>query len=109
MSGAVYIHELKELLHKIAVADKGVSIRLHLIDRPAPQYFAEVLVYAKHALLLVHMPTRTVLNVPDLSQVTSFTLNKAFEVFSGGQEYKVIQSHPLKRSEHGPFHEEHTF
>ena len=109
MSDTVYIHELKELLHKIAVAEKGVSIRLRLIDRPASQYFAEVLVYAKHALLLVHMPTRTVLNVPDLTQVASFELNKTFENFSGCQEYKVIQPHPLKRNADGPFHEELTF
>lgn len=108
MQGVVDVHELKDLLQAIAVNNNGISIRLRLIGQPEPQHFADVLVFAKHALLLVHMPTRTVLNVPDLNQVTSFTLNRTFECFSAFQEYRVIQPHPEKRSDDGLFHDEYT-
>ena len=108
MQHVVDVHELKDLLQAIAVNSNGVSIRLHLKGQPAPQYFADVLVFAKHALLLVHMPTRTVLNVPDLNQVASFTLNQTFECFSPFQEYRIMQPHPKKRSDDGLFHDEYT-
>ena len=108
MQSVVVVHELKDLLQAIAVNNNGVSIKLRLIGQPAPQYFADVLVFEKHALLLVHMPTRTVLNVPDLSHVTSFTLNRTFECFSAFQEHRVIQPYPEKRSDDGLFHDEYT-
>lgn len=81
---------------------------MRLQKQPWPDHFAHVIVFARHAILLAHIPTRTVTNIPDLRNVTAFQIDKAHAGFIPFQSYYVEDTvtDTLKRD--GLLYVEHT-
>jgi hypothetical protein len=57
-----------------------------------PRHFSQVLVFASHSILLVHMPTHTITNVDDLSRVTAFELDGPCLEFAANSRYSVTST-----------------
>ena len=81
--------QLKELLFDLANQQQEIHIRLQLNGKFWLDHFANVLVFSKHAILLTHMPTRTVIHIPDLKDVTGFEINRAYKRFSHFHRYTI--------------------
>src|SRR5688500_2365303 len=86
---AINAAQLKALLHDLANHETRTSIRLEIEGKILPDHFSRVLVFEKHALLLTHLPTRSVLNVPDLDKVTGFIIDQPYQYFLPLQRYSV--------------------
>ncbi|HTF30387.1 MAG TPA: hypothetical protein VK625_16155 [Flavitalea sp.] len=81
--------QFSSLIHDLASKRNGVSIRLQFRGEQWLEHFASVLVFSKEAILLTHMPTRTVINVPDLNKVTGFEIDQPFNAFLPFQRYTI--------------------
>lgn len=92
---------LKDLLHDLAVVETQISIRVHVKGQPPASSFASVLVFAKHAIILAHMPSRTVINITDLHEVVAFEIDRPYKAFLPHRLYSVNNSQLVKHSEHG--------
>jgi hypothetical protein len=88
------VEELKSLLRDLASSNTTTSIRLKFQDNDWCDHYSQVLVFAKHATLLAHMPSRTVVHVPDLTQVTAFELDCPHKGYSPGCVYLVKEPQP---------------
>ena len=98
-------HRLEILLHDLAFITPGTSIRLHVEGNPRSPHFSKILVFARHAILLAHIPTRTVINLPDLYKVDAFELDKPYDAFSAFTLYVVKTKSPeLKQVNDGLFY-----
>src|SRR5687768_193966 len=73
------LDQLRGLLQDLAIQGKEISIRLQLNDNQWMDFFASVLVFSKHAILLMHMPTRTVVHIPDLKQISGFEIDQPYQ------------------------------
>lgn len=73
-----------------------------------PDQFAQVIVVARHAILLAHMPTRTVTNIPDLRDVSAFQIDKAHAGFIPFHTYYVEYTVPERLKRDGLLYVEHT-
>ncbi|MEX2235744.1 MAG: hypothetical protein WD824_26535 [Cyclobacteriaceae bacterium] len=83
------LNQLKDLLQNLVNQKKDISIRLQLNDNEWMDHFASVLVFSKHAILLMHMPTSTVVHIPDLKQVSGFELDQPCEQFIPFHRYFI--------------------
>jgi hypothetical protein len=81
--------QLKALLRHLANPQTRTAIRLEIKGKTLPDYFSTVLVFEEHALLLTHLPTRSVLNVPNLDEVTGFMVDQACQIFLPLRRYMV--------------------
>ena len=81
--------QFTSLLHDLASKRNGISIRLQFRGELWLEHFASVLVFSKEAILLTHMPTRTVINVPDLKKVTGFEIDQPMTAFLPFQRYTI--------------------
>jgi hypothetical protein len=86
---AVRPGQLKALLRDLSSPKANVSIRLEVKGGTLTDRFATVLVYEEHALLLTHLPTRTVINVPHIDDVTGFVIDKPHLSFLPFRHYVV--------------------
>ena len=78
-----------EYLLKELVNHQEISIRLKLKSQPWPEHFSTVLVFARHAIVLTHMPTRTVTNIAKPVQVAAFEIDRPHKVFLPFRRYIV--------------------
>jgi hypothetical protein len=88
-ASTTHITELRGLLQALADENKEVSIRLHADDRSWTDHYANVLVFCSHAILLAHMPTRTVINIPDLKHIRAFEIDRPYKLFKAFNRYTV--------------------
>ena len=95
----ITVGELKVLLEKLAKAPDRISIRFHLKDGSLPSLYYEVLVFTSHALVLAHIPSRTILHVAQLTDVVAFEFERAFSGYEPQHRYgvKPEQAHPHRR------------
>src|SRR5688500_1199006 len=92
---AINAAQLKALLHDLAHHETRTSIRLEIKGKILPDHFSTVLVFEEHALLLTHLPTRSVLNVPDLNEVTGFIIDRPYQYFLPLHRY-MLKAEPVK-------------
>lgn len=83
------LDQLRGLLENLANQRKEISIRLQLNDNQWMDFFASVLVFSKHAILLMHMPTRTVVHIPDLKQISGFEIDQPWKQFIPFHRYFI--------------------
>lgn len=95
-SKAIHLCELKDLLHNLTHQESRTLVKLEIAGKMMPDYFSTVLVFEKHALLLTHLPTRSVLNVPHLDQVTAFMVDQPHQMFLPFERY-VVKSESVER------------
>lgn len=81
--------ELEKLLYDLANHQREVYIRLQVNGQPVPEHFFNVLICSKHAVILTHMPTRTVMHIPDLRQITGFEIDQPYGSLRPFQHYLV--------------------
>lgn len=93
------VDQLKDLLQNLANENKEISIRLQLNDDQWMGYFASVLVFSKHALLLMHLPTRTVVHIPDLKQISGFEIDQPCKQFIPFHRYYINPHVPIVANE----------
>jgi hypothetical protein len=94
---AIGTGKLKALLRDLTNIETQTSIRLEINGKTLPEHFSTVLVFEEHALLLTHLPTRTVLNVPDLDEVTGFMIDKPCQSFLPFRRYLVRDASVTKK------------
>ena len=80
---------LHDLLTALAKEHNHISIRLQLGGALWTEHFSRVLVYSSRAFLLTHMPTRSVINIPDVNQVTGFEIDHPYRLFLSNRPYEV--------------------
>ena len=76
----IELAQLENLMWDLA-NEHRISIRLKIEGQAWPEHFSIVVVFARHAILLAHMPTRSVTNITDLGEVTAFELDRPHKVF----------------------------
>ena len=86
---AINTRQLKALLRELTIHETETSIKLEINGETHSEHFSTVLVFEEHALLLTHLPTRTVLSVPNLHEVTGFMIDKPCQSFLPFQRYIV--------------------
>lgn len=87
------LNQLRDLLEHLADKRKEISIRLQLNDNVWMDHFSSVLVFSKHAILLMHMPTRTIVHIPDLNEISGFEIDQPCKQFIPSHRY-FIKPHP---------------
>ena len=92
MTSLVHTHlieltQLEALMRELAEQRQDIAIRLQMEGQLFPEHFSTVLVFSRHAILLTHMPTRTVTNVATLDRVTAFEIDRPHKGFSPFQRY----------------------
>lgn len=107
-TSTVDIAGLTSLLQDLFSAHTGISIRMRLQQQPWPAHFAQVIVLARHAILLAHMPTRTVTNIPDLRYVSAFEIDQAHAGFIPYHTYHVEYTVTERLKRDGLLYVEHT-
>lgn len=96
--------QLRNLLHDLALTT-SVSIRIRMENHPWPAHFSRVLVVTSKAILLAHMPTRTVTYHCDLAGAEEFELNSDHDIFSAFTPYTLkIKSPQLNHQINGRLH-----
>lgn len=95
------VYALKNLFDDLSSARTDISVRLQMKNQPWSPHFASILVFAKHAIMFVHMPTRTVIHVPDLHEVQGFEINQEYKEFSAFRKYAVSHPHSQKQEQDG--------
>lgn len=80
---------LGKLLYDLGNHQREIYIRLQLNGQPVPEHFFNVLIYSKHVVILTHMPTRTVVHIPDLRQVRGFEIDQPYGSLSPFKHYMV--------------------
>lgn len=83
------LQQLKDLLRDLSDQRADISIRLQLDGRSWLEHFSSVLVFSRHTLLLVHMPTRTVVNIHDLNRVSGFIIDQPYRSVVPFQRYVI--------------------
>lgn len=106
-ASTVDIAELTSLLQDLFSTHPGISIRLKLQQQPWPE-FAQVIVFARHAILLAHMPTRTVTNISDLKNISEFQIDKAHAGLIPFHTYYVEHTVTGRMKRDGLLYVEHT-
>ena len=96
--------QLRNLLQHLALAP-AICIRMRLENRPWPAFFSQVLVVTSDAIILVHMKTRTVTFLHDVTGVEEFQLDGDYDTFKAYIPYTLkIQSPLLNHQTNGPLH-----
>ncbi|MDQ2658412.1 MAG: hypothetical protein M3Y60_13400 [Bacteroidota bacterium] len=96
--------QLRNLLHDLALTT-SVSIRIRMENHPWPVLFSQVLVVTSKAILLAHIPTRTVTYLYDLAGAEEFELDSDHDIFSAFTPYTLkIKSPPLNHQINGRLH-----
>jgi hypothetical protein len=94
------ISQLKELLITLASERKDISIRLEIDGQSWTEYYSSVLVFSEHAILLTHMPTRTVIHISDLKNITGFQIDHPYKSFYSFHAYHISgEQQPINRKE----------
>lgn len=83
------LDQIENLPGELANQRQEVSIRLKTKAGSWPEYFSGVLVFSRQAILLTHMPTCTVTNVPDLNRVTGFEIDLPHKIFLPFERYVI--------------------
>jgi hypothetical protein len=82
-------NDLMILLRDLAGNCKEISVRLQLAGTLWTGHFSQVLVYSGQILLLSHLPSRTVTNIPDLDEITGFMVDKPYRSFISFNSYFI--------------------
>lgn len=90
--------QLKCILHDLTKHHSQTSIRLEVNGEILSEHFSSVLVFEEHALLLTHLPTRSVFNIPNLDEVTAFMIDKPYQLLMPFQRYMVRTTSVTKKS-----------
>lgn len=85
----IELDQTENLLHELANQRQEVSIRPKTKASSWPEHFSGGLVFSRHAILLTHMPTRTVTNIPDLNRVTGFEIDLPHKIFLPFERYVI--------------------
>ena len=102
---SVDVSVLETLLHDLANRRTDIAIRLELNGTSRPEHFSGVLVAAGHAIVLTHMPTRTVTTLRDLREVTGFEIDRAYKDLQPFQYYRINpRCVSLKKEKNGLLH-----
>lgn len=80
---------LENLLSDLAAQQNYISIRLELNGEMWMEHFSSVLVFSQRAFLLTHMPTRSVVNIPDVNLITGFEIDHPHKLFLPYQCYGI--------------------
>lgn len=80
---------LQRLLNELASEQNHISIRLELSGVMWMEHFSTVLIFNRRAFLLTHMPTRSVINIPDVNQVTGFEIDHPHKLFLPYRHYAI--------------------
>ena len=98
------LDHLQALLQELANQRNEISIRLQLNDNQWMDFFASVLVFSKHAILLMHMPTRTVVHIPDLKQISGFEIDQPCKQFIAFHRYFIRPHQEIADTNDGLFY-----
>ena len=86
---AISQHELETLLRDLASNRTHASIKLEIGGKSTSDHFSSVPVFEKHALLLTHLPTRTVVNVRNPHDISAFLIDEPYQMFLPFRRYRV--------------------
>lgn len=107
-TSTVGILELRALLQDLFSTRPDVLIRMRLHNQSWPDQFSQVIVFARHAILLAHMTTRTITNIPDLENVSAFQIDKRHAGLEPFHTYYFEYAGTGKSKGNGLLYAEHT-
>ena len=107
-TSTVGIREFRSLIQDLFSTRPYILIHMRLHNQSWPDQFSQVVIFARHAILLAHMPTRTVTNIPDLEDVSAFQIDKAHAGLEPFHTYYVEYAGTEKSKGDGLLYAEHT-
>lgn len=83
------LSEFSLMLQGLEKTRKDIFIRVQLIGEEWMEHFSNVLVFTPHAIILNHVPTRTIRYIRNINDVAAFEMNHPYSILNAFKRYYI--------------------